>query len=615
MGQRLRAWLRTMPAWAASWAVHLIVFALLLIIPYGGQPSIRAITVDTRLTDPVPPPEFARVLEADYDPDTDLTEGYGEPDGALSSEPGSDAESAAPDQLEPPPTIGIVPPDALGAYAALPSKERLDTDIAIRGEELSVVTGQGQAMDQITREILLRLRRRPVLVIWMFDESRSMFDERQDIQQRFAKVYQELTAHPETGNRALLSAIVGFGKDIHFLSPRPTDDVELLKKQVSQVPIDPSGEEWPCKHLIAVAQRYKSFARRGGRDVMVVLLTDESGQRSEDGLTPLDGALVEEAIEALREARISVYVIGRQAAFGFPFVSILYRDPSTGRTRWMRITRGPESPGVECLQTNGLAHSRPPVPSGFGPWELVRITRETGGVYFLIPAEEAGPQRDYQYDPFVMKNYLPDYGPRIQYVEAIRNSPLRRALVEVIRATADVGVPLNFSPRPDRFRPQAASAISAARTQRDRLRKAYTLLQRIAPSYAQESSLRWRAAFDLTVAQLFAYQIRLYQYEEMLKQLAAQPPVAKVTLQPGQSLYWSVRICTAREQSWVEEEELEPVAREALQLYTAVLERHAKTPWARVARIELAQGFSVKLVPVVTSPPTPGGRSEPVPEL
>ncbi len=617
--RRLRRWLQTAPAWLTSSAVHLAVFGVLMLIPYRIPTSLRAIVVETRLTEETPPPDFARLLESDYDPDTAFFDAAGRPQ-AHAPNAGTDAAlSAAPEpkQSELPPAVGLVRLGDADLSVRLPPPQRLDVAVTVRGEELAIVAGQGEAMDQITREILVRLRKRPVLVIWMFDESRSMFDERQDIKRRFVKVYEELAAHPETGNRALLSAVVGFGKDVHFLSPRPTDDTELLREQIDRVPVDPSGQEWPCKHLIAVAQRYAGFSRRGGRDVMIVLLTDESGQRSPDGLTPLDGALVEEAIHALQEARMAVYVIGRQAAFGFPFVPVLYRDPETGSTRWVRITRGPETPGIECLQTNGLSHSRPAIASGFGPWELVRITRETGGIYFLIPAEESGRQRDYQYDPFVMKNYLPHYGPRLQYAEAVAKSPLRRRLVEVFRSTADVAVPLSFAGHPERFRQQAVAAAAAARRQRARLRQAYEALRAVADDYAAETSLRWRAAFDLAVAQLFSYQIRLYQYERMLAELASDPPRPDrtVTLRPGESLHWRVRICRASEKSWVSREELEPVQQMAKELYASVQRRHQGTPWAKLAEIELEQGFSTRLVPVVSRPSTASGRSEPVPEL
>ncbi len=110
-----------------------------------------------------------------------------------------------------------------------------------------------------------------------------------------------------------------------------------------------------------------------------MLVTDESGD---------DGDYVEEAHQAVVSQRVPIYVIGRQSLFGYEPAHLQYVDPVTKDVYWPTIRRGPETADVELLQWDGLHDRWDEQPSGFAPYELARLAKDSGGIYFLLPSEE-----------------------------------------------------------------------------------------------------------------------------------------------------------------------------------------------------------------------------------
>ena len=96
----------------------------------------------------------------------------------------------------------------------------------------------------------------------------------------------------------------------------------------------------------------------------------------------------EEAGWALKKHKVPLYVIGRQSLFGYPFAHHRYVDPVTKDVYHPLMHRGPETADVEIYQWDGLYDRWDEQPSGFAPWELARLTKDSGGIYFLLPSEE-----------------------------------------------------------------------------------------------------------------------------------------------------------------------------------------------------------------------------------
>ena len=136
------------------------------------------------------------------------------------------------------------------------------------------------------------------------------------------------------------------------------------------------------------------------RQMALIVVTDESGDRI-DNDTQLERAIAE-----AKAARCKIYVLGREAVFGYPYAHMRWVHPQTKRVHWLPIDRGPETAFVEQLQTDGFHRRYDAHPSGFGPYECTRLGRETGGIFFMLPSLETnlvhGEKRNYDLEAPVL---------------------------------------------------------------------------------------------------------------------------------------------------------------------------------------------------------------------
>jgi hypothetical protein len=233
--------------------------------------------------------------------------------------------------------------------STLPSAPAADlyTGGKIGGAPLFDVKEVGTALDQLAREILRHLRDHKLTVVWLFDESVSMQDDQRAIVQKFDGVSTELKRNIDPSKKsagALNHAIVGFGQQTELVLAKPTSDIDNIARAIKKLPSDMSGIE---NTMQAIIHTVDAFAGTIGRDrrLLLVLVTDESGD---------DGADVEEARQRLLKYRVPLYVIGRQALFGYPFARHRYVDPVTKDIYYPIVHRGPETADVESYQWDGL---------------------------------------------------------------------------------------------------------------------------------------------------------------------------------------------------------------------------------------------------------------------
>ena len=260
------------------------------------------------------------------------------------------------------------------------------------GEALTAADGYGAAMDILTHEILNRLARGKVLVVWVFDQSLSMKDDQEEIRDRIEKVYDELGLSAPSRGDALWTGVVSYGKDFAVHTQKPTNIIEEIKAAIDAVPVDESGEEMMCLAVGQTVNNFRQFSGAGGgRQMMIVLVTDESGNPDDNHRS------LEPTIKVCKDAKASVYVLGREAVFGYPYAHMNWTvtRPAVGggtltRNFVVPVDRGPESPFVEMLQTEGFKSRTDAHPSGFGPYEQVRMARETGGMFLMLPTPEVG---------------------------------------------------------------------------------------------------------------------------------------------------------------------------------------------------------------------------------
>ena len=595
------------PAWVVSTLIHVgILGVLAAVATTSGEVVKRLASLDSalvtgssgvdELTKIYADPAEVRSDQVVGDPDsTVIGSGVGfATGGAPSATPAVTRTGRAVSERTSLPTIpSIAMPSALASTSV-----RLNRDLGgggMVGGDVSFAAGDvGEALDQIAREILRHLTQHKVTVVWLFDESESMKDDQKEIRKKFDRVVNELKINTpddvpapkgkkKSASPPLNHAIVGFGDDVHFNLEKPTADVEAIGRAIDRLPIDSSGKE---NTMTAVA---KVISHYGGqinddRKLLIVLVTDESGD---------DGDFVEEARQLAVNRDVPVYVIGRQSLFGTGHLTIEYRDPVTHDVFWPVIRRGPETADVEALQYDGLHPRWDETPSGFGPYELARLAKDTGGIYFLLPTEESSRvrRREKAYSIETLKEYIPDYESRAAYLERREKSPFRRSIHEVIRMTKDFSFRHHYPVFPEQLLPAIEEQLPIVTLRLNALIEIEKQLRQLEKLRHREPEKRWQAAYDLMLAQVVAYQIKAYEYRANLQEMYQNPPRPKMMPNPELTVDWVLNHSHAKK---APAENTEKPYAEATRLFNLVIERHPNTPWADLALDELRRGFGVQ---------------------
>lgn len=509
-------------------------------------------------------------------------------------------------QLRDPGVVVVNPGDI-----TLPGTDQLGIDLGesqIGGDPTAVAEGYGAALSRIAQEIIRMLREEKLLVVWLFDESESMKDDQKEIQQEFHKVYQELGLfldrehHGQRDRDALLSAIHSFGQGHRAITERPTADISEVRRAIDKIGIDQTGKENLFAALDKVLDQYRAQVGRGRRKLAVVIVTDESG---DDG----QGPLLDETISKARRLHAPVYVLGREAVFGFPIARIRWRDPKYGLNHWLNINRGPETAYPELLQFDGLHQRWDAHPSGFAPYEQARLTKETGGIFFVLPNEEQNIVNPADIDKrkfafLSVKEYIPELISRHDYEERRSKSRFRSAVWDVVKLLnpfQDKELHIQedwYSTDPEKFKQQGQVAFQRALRVMGLLNQANKTLEGVKSLRENESSPRWRADYDLASAQLVAYRVRLFQFLLVMDSYLNNLPLP----QNKQHNVWNVRrtqeMTTPSDRqvklTRVDLDELKEQLAKARTRFQAVIENHPGTPWANRAEYELKLGFGMR---------------------
>jgi hypothetical protein len=444
---------------------------------------------------------------------------------------------------------------------------------------------EGVALDQIAREILRHLTQHKLTVVWLFDESQSMKDDQRVIRSKFDRVATELKINVEPGKKqaaALTHAIVGFGKELHFELEKPTTDIDRIGRAIDRLQVDDSGVENTMHAIYEVINHYGDLVKKD-RKLLIVLVTDESGD---------DGSFVEEARQAVVSRGVPIYVIGRQSLFGLEHAHLRYVDPVTKDVYWPAIRRGPETADLEVLQWDGLTDRRDEHPSGFAPYELARLAKDSGGIYFLLPTEEEMRIRHQEkaYSIQTLKELTPDYGPRADYLARREHSELRKTLHDIIATIKGTSYRTAFPVLPEQLVPAAKEAGLTSNARLQILLEMEKKLRSLQKLRDLESDKRWQAHYDLMLAQVVAYQIKAYEYGAVMSELFKKPPKPSKMPSPTLKVWWGIH--HAREPRAPKEQTGKKYA-EAARLFKLVIERYPNTPWADLAQGEISRGFSV----------------------
>lgn len=592
-------------AWLSSLAMHATVLVLLglftQLTPLDSAPLLLS----------SPPPETPEELDDAFRVSEELSVDI----GALSDGGAGDAAAAAPMEavltevsldLAPVTDIGQIP--TLEAATPLLTSPDPNDNLLVRGVGAVGATGSRGAVDRLTNEILLSLEQRPTLVVWLFDRSGSLTGQREEVVDRFDRVYEQLGVAATRGalrsreeddedEAPLLTAVASFGTTVEFMTESPTADLNAIKEAVRAIEPDDSGQENVFGAVLEATERHKRYRlRKPKRNVMIVVFTDEAG----DDVNRLD-----RAVDYCRTMQTPVYVVGTPAPFGRVETYVRYVDPDPNfdqRPQYLPVRQGPESLLPERLRLGYFGagdFDGPMLDSGFGPFGLTRLTSETGGFYiavhpFRVDAGRANRSRardnpftanlDYFFDERLMRRYRPDYVPTAEYRRRLNKNGAKRALVEAASMswTAPLeNVRLDFPKLDDaQFAEDLSRAQRSAAILEPRLEQLVSTLRRGESDRKKLDSARWEAGFDLAMGRALASKVRAEGYNAMLAQ-------AKQGLEFTSEQKDTWVIVPSDEVSTGSLAERE--ADDARTYLTRVAEEHEGTPWALLAQRELSR--------------------------
>ncbi len=571
-----------------SLAVHLVLMALLLLVPGLVPRRTDAVVVRTELTELDEDLQFAYVIDLDYEQtgNSPLTannpSATASPAGELAEE---DPAEELPEELLPDPELPTV------ARVELLRSEELTAVVNVEGVTGEYVGGVEGAVDRITIEILRSLERNKTLVIWIFDSTESLRDEREAIARRFERVYRELGLLGQTDAEVLLTAIVAFGKTTRFMTDKPIADVARLREAVRQIPADETGEEHVFTAVAEAAQKYASYRTRGKRDIMMIVVTDEAGD---------DEGRVDDVLPLLLKLKARVYVLGAEAVFGRRTITVPYRDETGKVLGYPEVTRGPESAAIEIGSLPYWFGGSPPLlRSGFGTWGLTRLCRETGGIYFLVDyGDVSGPR----FDPFQLQPFMPEYVSRREYMARVSRSRFRSTVLQVAkmlkvrtRAPRLVFPAYNRDVMSNAMK-QAQGTAAILKAQVDPI---VSLLASVESERAKETSLRWRAHYDLLFGRALATKVRAYTYNALLAQMRVKP---RKFANP-QNNTWRLVPDESIPEDTPAGYALVEAAKKAREYLERCVEQYRGTPWAVLAERELQQPLGFRWEETFTPPP------------
>lgn len=608
-----------------SMLVHLIIILTLALMPLRAEVDEEAVVL-------VSPPEYERekietiedityseVEQTDVGANSDAEMDMAEASAAVFSE---EAEIPNPVELDPA-ELGQIEVNNMFEQAVAP----LDKLEDLKGNVGQGTRGAKGAVDRLTFEILQSLEERPTLVVWLFDQSGSLHRQRQEIRDRFERIYTELGIAKDSeieafsknkSEQPLLTSVIGFGSSVTLYTEEPTEDLEEIQAIVDNIQVDSTGEEKVFSAISSAADKYKGFRRmRSGREpqrnVLFVVVTDEKGD---------DGNMLEKSLSSCRKLAIPVYVIGVPAPFGRAHSLVKYVDPDPKydqSPQWAQVDQGPETFLPERVQVGFTANfeAEPVIDSGFGPYALTRLCYETGGIYFTVHPNrnvnrkvnrrEIDPYASdlkYFFDPVAMSRYRPDYLSQQDYVNMVKASPLRQALVSAAQMKPATGLARPKTKFVKMSEPQLVGDLTAA--QQDAAKLEPTLVrmaQTLNPGMKardEEQSLRWKAGFDLAMGRVLAQKVRTETYNAMLAKAKRG-----MSFEDGKNNTWEL---TPSEEisvgsKWKNEAET------ATELLQAVASEHEGTPWALLAQQELSVPIGWKWEESFTdlAPPAPRG--------
>lgn len=276
------------------------------------------------------------------------------------------------------------------------------------------------------------------MVVWLLDQSLSMQQDIRILAEGLLDTLEQIEADKTT---KMQHAVVAFGDDV-TLFQRPTVKGHQVATAIYKLPADPSGVERTFASVEWCVDRLFPRRVRGKeRQNLLILWTDESGD---------DYLRLENTIAMCLQSNVRVDVIGPSAVLGAETGYTAFRHPADGLTYYLPVNRGPDSafpqklslgywyrgvPGSHDESFRGPFQGTSPrwhggsnlqsMLSGFSPYALTRLSRETGGRYLMY--DRPGDRAPFTLDQ--IRDYQPDYYSAAEIQFRLQRQPLRQIVL------------------------------------------------------------------------------------------------------------------------------------------------------------------------------------------
>jgi hypothetical protein len=566
------------PAWGMSLIVHV---GILFVIAMISLPEI--VLPELNLTSSI---ETEELQQVEYVLDTVPTETLGSksdlniasPSAAVAQDRGLDNHREEVERIE---SEVVNPRLQMFETVSAPNEAEMLENIDLTGTTEHAGGTEG-AVDRITLEIAASLRQRKTLPIWLFDESISLENRREQIISRFENVYRQLGMMDDIDTtEALKSGVIGYGQAVHVLIDEPTSDVEALSKAVRGITSDISGKENVFAAISQAIKTYGPHRRKMKANMVLIIVTDERGDDFGQNYTVL-----EDVVKRLTRDGIRVFCVGNTSPFGqqIGYVPMTWTD-ETGETHSgdLPADQGPETPLPEGLQLpfwTADAQGLERMSSGYGPYTLSRLCAETGGIYFV--ADDTTRKK---WDPMIMRQYAPDYRPANEYNRQLQANLAKQALVTAAQLAVTEPVPIpvtSFQANNDNIlREQITEAQKPLAVLDYFLERVHVALEAGEKHRDKLDSDRWRANYDLAMGRVLAMRVRAFGYNAVLAEMKASPK----RFEKADSNQWNLRPSEQISAG----SNVKRMHDKALVYLNRVIDEHPGTPWEFMAKIELRE--------------------------
>ncbi|MEZ6121883.1 MAG: vWA domain-containing protein [Planctomycetaceae bacterium] len=305
--------------------------------------------------------------------------------------------------------------------------------------------GTAQIVGQLSGDLASIARDGDAVVVWLMDQSVSMQRDRAAMA---AQLLQRLQTIQEDKTSRMMHYVVAFGDSVRVVQ-NSTTKAHATANAIASMSVDPSGVEntfqaveWCLDNLFG----NPLWLKGGEKQKLLVIWTDESGD---------DCLRLENTIQRCLRANVRVDIIGPSAVLGAQTGYSAYQHPPDGKVYYLPVHRGPDSSFPQKLSL-GYWHRDVPVShdesvqgpwqgdaqgfggsnldallSGFSPYALTRLARQTGGRYTIY-------DRPGDRSPFRVENldgYQPDYRSLQEIMADLQSQPLRQVVLAASEVT------------------------------------------------------------------------------------------------------------------------------------------------------------------------------------